>query len=219
MPVVFERFRQADSSTTRKHGGLGLGLAIVRHLVELHGGAVQADSRGTGQGATFTVKLPLIHPDQPAEDGEYLVHSRATDRPTQTNISERLDGLKVLVVDDDADTSEMLRQVLTRQGSEVVTAASSEEAVAKLESGGYDLLVSDIGMPKEDGYDLIRRVRSLPAERGGRIPAVALTAYARPEDRQRALSSGYQLHMAKPIEAAELIDVMARLSRQTWKND
>ena len=210
LPHVFERFRQADQKTTRHHGGLGLGLAIVRHLVELHGGTVEAESSGEGQGATFVVKLPVI----PVYQRETLAgrdHTSAGDAPHAYDCPERLDGLKVLVVDDELDTRELLKFSIGQCGAEVETAGSAREALALLEETRRDLLISDIGMPGEDGYELIRKVRALPAGRGGKIPAIALTAYARTEDRLRALRAGYQMHIAKPVELAELVAVMASL--------
>ena len=210
LPHVFERFRQADQKTTRHHGGLGLGLAIVRHLVELHGGTVEADSQGEGQGATFVVKLPII-PLYQKETLAGCVHPASGDAPPVYDCPERLDGLKVLVVDDEVDTREVLKVGVGQCGAEVVTAGSAGEALATLEELRPDLLVSDIAMPGEDGYDLIRKVRALPAGRGGKTPAIALTAYARTEDRLRALRAGYQMHISKPVELAELVAVMASL--------
>jgi PAS domain S-box-containing protein len=210
LPYVFERFRQADQKSTRQHGGLGLGLAIVRHLVELHGGTVQADSQGEGQGATFVVHLPVV----PVYQKEHLaarVHPAARDTLASYDCPERLDGLKVLVVDDEIDTRELFRVGLSQCGAEIRTAGSAQEALEALEETLPDLLISDIGMPGEDGYELIRKVRALPAERGGKIPAIALTAYARTEDRLRALRAGYQMHISKPVELAELVAVMASL--------
>jgi PAS domain S-box-containing protein len=212
LPHVFDRFRQADGSTTRAHGGLGLGLAIVRHLVELHGGTVRANSHGAGQGATFTVMLPLI-PVYSREPAEERVHPRASNQPLiPVECPERLDGLKLLVVDDERDACELLRAMLTQCGAEITTALSAEEALAEMRRTSFDLLISDVGMPGADGYELIRRVRRLPASEGGRIPSVALTAYARAEDRLRALRAGYQMHVAKPVEPSELIAVIASLA-------
>ena len=214
LPYVFDRFRQADASTTRVHGGLGLGLAIVRHIVELHGGTVRAESQGTGQGATFIVNLPVagmldatsMPPPAPvrSEASAFLAAS-----PVRRDI--RLDGLRVLVVEDHLDTLDIMITVLRDHGAEVVTARSVEEARAVLAQTRPDVLVSDIGLPGEDGYGLIVSIRKLPAEHGGRIPAAALTAYASQADRNRALQSGFQAHLAKPVDPLELVALVARL--------
>ena len=211
LPYVFDRFRQADSTTTRKHGGLGLGLAIVRHLVELHGGTVRAKSDGAGQGATFTVTLPLAH-DYPRAETKEHAYTAAGESRFSPECPERLDGLKILVVDDEADTLELLRTVLAKCGAEVSLAGSVREALESFKQARADIIVSDIGMPDEDGYELIRMIRELPANQGGDVPAVALTAYARAEDRLRVLRSGYQMHLAKPLEMAELVAVVASLA-------
>ena len=222
LPFIFERFRQADSSTTRAHGGLGLGLAIVRHLVELHGGSIHAASQGKGRGASFTVSLPFKadRPDETTDETQMGFTLPPTGGAAPENLP-RLDGLRVLVVDDDADTCELLTIMLTQCGAEVSALNSVPRALEALAEWRPDLLVADIGMPVEDGYTLIRQVRALVPERGGQIPAVALTAYASTEDRQRALAAGYQIHLPKPVEPAELATVVVSLSpkmpqRKQW---
>jgi PAS domain S-box-containing protein len=215
LPHVFDRFRQLDGSTTRQHGGLGLGLAIVRHLVELHGGTVRAKSPGEGRGSTFVVMLPVSVAHMTPAEGE-RVHPRAESGqkdPCQTDPELDLRGIRVLVVDDDADARETLRELLEHCNAEVLIAGSAEEALEILPRWRPDVLLSDIGMPEEDGYGLIRRVRELPADRGGHTPAAALTAFARGEDRRRALRSGFQMHVPKPVEVQELAAVVASLAR------
>ena len=207
LPHVFERFRQEDSSTTRIYGGLGLGLAIVRHLVELHGGTVNAESPGEGKGATFTVSLPV----QARVESEELGSAQSGRREPAAPRSTTLAGLRVLVVDDEADARELVALVLEHAGAEVKVAASAEEALESIAAQQPDVLVSDLAMPRIDGYDLIQRVRGLTPERGGRIPAVALTAYARAEDARRVFLAGFQVHVPKPVEAEALIEAVGHL--------
>jgi signal transduction histidine kinase/ActR/RegA family two-component response regulator len=216
LPHVFDAFRQADSSSTRAHGGLGLGLSIVRHLTELHGGRVRAESPGDGQGATFTVELPVNLLHTPASVDR--VHPTAA-APIASGPATSLDGLRVLAVDDDVDTLETLRTLLEQHGAEVRTAASVASALEVLDQWVPSLLISDIGMPDEDGYALIRKLRARPPERGGSIPALALTAYARVDDRLKVLSAGFQMHVPKPIEPAELIAVVHSLADWTVRRN
>ncbi|HJR08549.1 MAG TPA: PAS domain S-box protein [Pyrinomonadaceae bacterium] len=213
LPYVFDRFRQADQRTTRQYGGLGLGLSIVRHLVELHGGTVRAESQGEGQGATFTVLLPVA-PVYHSTGQQVRVHPAARDTLPSYECPDRLDGLRILAVDDEPDTREMLKAGLGQCGADVTVVGSASEALEAMSRAVPDLLISDIGMPDEDGYELIRRVRELPAEGGGKVPAIALTAYARVEDRMQALRAGYQMHVPKPVELAELVAVAASLVRR-----
>ncbi len=213
LPHVFDRFRQADGSTTRNYGGLGLGLAIVRHLVELHGGTAWAESGGEGQGAKFTVRLPTMtesdhKPEkvsrQPAISG---FEAREKQPPS-------LEGLRALVIDDEIDARTLLTAMLERCGAQVVAVSSAREGLDSIENWKPDVLIADIGMPVEDGYALIKKVRALPRERGGQTPALALTAYARTEDRARALAAGYQVHLAKPVDRYDLAAVVANLAER-----
>jgi PAS domain S-box-containing protein len=211
LPHVFDRFRQADGSTTRGYGGLGLGLAIVRHLVELHGGTAWAESKGESQGSKFTVRLPAMasNEEPSAEDLKTPVFEAAE---TRSRKPTSLDGLRVVVVDDEIDARALLTMMLEKCGAEVIAVSSAREGLETVQTWKPDVLIADIGMPLEDGYVLIKNIRALPHERGGQIPALALTAYARTEDRVRALSEGYQVHLAKPVDRFELAAVVASLS-------
>jgi PAS domain S-box-containing protein len=210
LPHVFERFRQQDASLTRRHGGLGLGLSIVKHLVEMHGGSVVAASPGEGAGATFSVRLPLLAAHRPRDASRQ--HPRtALDAPV-TLESTDLGGLRLLVVDDDPDGRELIRQLLSDCGAEVLCAGSATDALPMIERERPHLLISDIGMPDMDGYELLQHVRALGEARGGQVPAIALTAFARPEDRTRALRAGFLSHVAKPVEAAELLATVASVT-------
>jgi PAS domain S-box-containing protein len=212
LPFVFDRFRQGDSSTTREHGGLGLGLAIVRHLVELHGGVVNAYSGGEGKGSEFIVQVPTLISARAPEPGEERVHPSVGG-----NVAGRipaLAGLRVLVVDDERDAREIVAVILGEAGAEIITASTAREALDLIEQFKPDILITDIGMPGESGYDLIRMVRQLPADKGGGIPAIALTAYARMQDRLQILSAGFQMHVPKPIEPIELATVVASLAKR-----
>ncbi|MET0625430.1 MAG: PAS domain S-box protein [Pyrinomonadaceae bacterium] len=215
LPYVFDRFRQQDGKSTRAHGGMGLGLSIVRHLVEMHGGTVRADSSGHGHGSTFTITLPLIAVQREPGDKSSRPTAAAGAGGVSPDCPVRLDGLRVLVVDDDADALQIITLMLEECGAEVLSATSAAKGLVALEREKPDALISDIGMPGEDGFDLIRRVRELPADRGGRTPAAALTAYAGAEERKRILLSGFQLHVPKPIEPAELAAVVASLAGHT----
>ncbi|MDQ6786917.1 MAG: ATP-binding protein, partial [Acidobacteriota bacterium] len=210
LPHVFDRFRQADTSSIRKFGGLGLGLAIVRHITEMHGGTVEVKSSGENKGSTFIVRLPLIA-SQP-EEKETGTNGDAAQKISEPTRKFKLDGLLILVVDDERDTRQLLVQALTFHGATIETAASAEEAMQAIKEKNPDVLVSDIGMPNEDGYSLIRKVRALPEAQHKNMPAIALTAFTRAQDRMRALASGYQNHVAKPVEPDELATVIASLT-------
>lgn len=214
LPYVFQRFSQQDTSASRKHQGLGLGLSIVKHLIELHGGTIRARSTGEGKGATFTVDLPLmtIQSESPMEVRQYSRRPSAIrDSATQPS----LEGISVLVVDDEADARDLVKHVLEKQGARVFLAASTEEGLASLKVNLPTVILSDIGMPGEDGYEFIKKVRQLDDDQRGGIPAAALTAFARAEDRARALRAGFQTHLPKPVEPAELVGVVAHLA-STW---
>jgi hypothetical protein len=208
LPYVFDRFRQAESTTTRRHGGLGLGLSIVKNLVEMHGGSVRVKSRGENLGSTFVVALPVSH-----------VRTEEDRRPASTSVDPlhtielpRLDNVRVLVVDDEADGRELIARILADRGAQATCASNAAEALECFARARFDVILSDIGMPAMDGYELMRKIREREGlSQGERIAAIAITAYARPEDRQRSLLAGYQMHMAKPIETRELIAAIASL--------
>jgi signal transduction histidine kinase/ActR/RegA family two-component response regulator len=212
LPHVFDRFRQADATTTRRHGGLGLGLAIVRQLVELHGGSVRALSEGRGKGATFLVALPLASVHARAQPPRERRHPAAASVEVPTDACADIANLRILIVDDEPDSRALLRRLLEDCDAHVVDAPGAEQAYHLVKATQPDVIISDIGMPDEDGFSFIRRVRALSAEQGGVIPAIALTAYARAEDRINVVMAGFQHHLAKPVEAAELIAVVASLA-------
>jgi len=215
LPYVFERFRQEEGGTNRQQGGLGLGLAIVRHIVELHGGTVRVASEGLGKGATFTVALPVawsraVSPDEPR--GEAADMRLAPENPPS------LVGVRALFVDDEVDARELIAMMLAERGAEVRTAVSATEALAACDEWRPDVLISDIGMPGEDGYTLMKKLRAREKAHGGHIPAIALTAYARREDRLRALSVGYEYYVPKPVEPVELLTAVASLANRTGED-
>jgi CheY-like chemotaxis protein len=199
---MFQRFRQADSSTTRTEGGLGIGLAIAGHIVELHGGTISAYSAGEGCGATFTITLPI---------GAVRVEQSRASAPS-AKVRKPLTGLRVLICEDDADSRELLKEVLSGEGATVLAAAAAGEALERLRTFRPDVFVSDIGLPLVDGYALMRQVRDLPADEGGRTPAIALTAYAGIDDARKAFAAGYQLHVAKPVDPTDLAGRVALLA-------
>ncbi len=212
LPFVFDRFRQAEGSISRKQGGLGLGLAVARHLVELHGGNIRAESPGPQRGSTFIVDLPLA--EERRDPARRREREREVERRGNVPQVPRLDGIRVLLVEDDEDSRKLLGLMLKKQGAEVTSTSSSAEALGAIGQTLPDVVLSDIGMADEDGYELMRKVRALSVESGGLTPAIALTGYATRKDRERALSAGYQLHLAKPVEPPDLVAAIASLSRR-----
>jgi CheY-like chemotaxis protein/anti-sigma regulatory factor (Ser/Thr protein kinase) len=206
LPHVFERFRQADSSLSRSHSGLGIGLTIVRHLVQLHHGTVTAESDGPNRGATFTVTLPVTTAVNTAP--------APSPGPAPGATPSSIEGLHVLLVDDDADTRELVGEILRRHQATVDIAASARQAMQLVASAKPDVMVSDIAMPEQDGYSLVRELRRLPAEHGGKLPAIALTAFAGEDDRRRSIEAGFQLHLLKPVNAVDLISAVSHFGRE-----
>jgi signal transduction histidine kinase/DNA-binding NarL/FixJ family response regulator len=213
LPHVFDRFRQGDASSTRAHGGLGIGLTIVRHIVELHGGRVQAESAGEGRGATFTVELPITIPKSAAEPAHIAPQAAQSSRTTNDGQVD-LNGVRIVVVDDEADAREVIAKLLRRAGAAVDTAGGATDALAILSRQAPDMLISDIAMPDCDGYELLRNTRQLPNIRDIYLPAIALTAYAREEDRARALAAGFDDHISKPVESEYLLASIAILLKR-----
>src|SRR2546421_9915736 len=208
LPYVFDRFTQADTTSAREHAGLGLGLSIARHIIELHGGTLAAESPGEGRGATFRIILPVraLHPQE--------VDSPESIAPVDTIANDiMLNGLRIMVVDDEDETRELLKLMLSSHGAEVLAASSGTEALAQIDECQPGIIVSDMGMPGMDGYMFMKRERALNSEQRS-VPAIALTAYARAEDRLRALAAGFQMHVPKPVEASELVMVIASLAKR-----
>ncbi len=204
LPFVFERFRQADGSSKRKHGGLGLGLSIVKNLVEMHGGTVTVESTGLGAGASFAIMLPLLLERETDE----IVH---TSNPGINNAERNFTGIRILVVDDDADSREMLRYVLEDSRAEILTVGGAREALAEFSTFAPHILISDLGMPEMDGYDLVRQIRALPPASGGQTPAIALTGYVSAEEQKRVHAAGFDIHVAKPVDFNKLLDIINNL--------
>ncbi|MGC4030965.1 MAG: ATP-binding protein [Tepidisphaeraceae bacterium] len=218
LPHVFDRFRQADASTTRRHGGLGLGLSIVRQLIDMHGGTVQVKSAGKGRGASFIVTLPIMLLEATTADQSHdTAVTKELVQKTHEAARLQLAGVNILAIDDEPDGRSMLHRLLGECGAVVQTAGSAAEAIAAFDTCRPAVIVSDIGMPGEDGYSLIRRIRSRPAVAGGQVPAIALTAYARANDRIRAIEAGFQAHLVKPVNPAELIITVAAMANLAGK--
>jgi CheY-like chemotaxis protein len=207
LPHVFDRFRQADSTTTRVYGGLGIGLAVVRHIAELHGGSVSVRSEGDGKGATFVMELPL----KPVPAAPHESKAMPKEKPAAAQWLRNLSGLRVLLVDDEPDAREVIAEILTRCGAEVSSVASTKEALDAFKSQPPDVVISDISMPHEDGYALIKALRKLKPDKGGQVPAIALTAFASQVDRSRLLAAGFQMHLPKPIDPTQLPSLLAGL--------
>jgi signal transduction histidine kinase len=207
LPYVFDRFRQADSTSTRQHGGLGLGLAIARHLVEIHGGTIEVRSSGVGTGATFTVRLPLVGSVADSQETSRAARAAIDAEKDNRESQQILAGMHVLIVDDDQDTLELLSAALTQRSASVTAVASAAAAIESIKSNRPDVLISDIAMPGEDGYQLIKKVLALDGAPA--IPAIAITAYAKEEDKERALAAGYQRYLSKPVELREFIAAVA----------
>ena len=212
LPYVFDRFSQAERHMTGKHGGLGLGLAIVRHLVEMHGGAIRVESEGEGRGATFLIDLPLMATDASEAAQESQLADASAKADGSWDGTGKLEDLRIMLVDDDPDTLQMLTLVLEEAGGEVKPCGTAAEALETLDGWEADLLVSDLGMPNEDGYALIRKMRARESERGAATPAIALTAFASASDRNQALEAGFEVHLSKPVEPLELVDAIAQLA-------
>jgi CheY-like chemotaxis protein/two-component sensor histidine kinase len=221
LPYVFDRFRQADSSSTRRHKGLGLGLAIVRNLVEMHGGTITASNVEAPDrtGAVFTIKLPRrvgAHPTAAVSGDIDVEVADSGEQPAWLAEGPSLRDLRVLVVDDDPDARELIGTILERYGADVAVVGSAEEGMMAIGKRTPHVVLTDIEMPHEDGYSLIRRIRALPPESGGRLPAAALTAYASPSDRMKVLAAGFNMHVAKPVQPAELAMIVATLAGSQW---
>ncbi|HSE99106.1 MAG TPA: response regulator, partial [Blastocatellia bacterium] len=215
LPHVFDKFSQGETGSTRNYGGLGLGLSIARHLAELHGGTVRAESAGENQGSTFIVSIPLSRAVQQTFEG--LQGRETVGSASAEPFRLGIEGLRILAVDDESDTLQMLKIVFRQFGASVMTASSCPEALRVIEESDSsempDILIADIAMPGENGFDLIRKIREMGPERGGDIPAIALTAYAAHEDRLRAIAEGFQMHLAKPVSIHELVSCVASLTR------